>query len=100
MSKLIGKWMSDSSIMKTITFSASNWSSNADNGRWAIKGDELWLINSDLETGVKWFFKFQGENELLLHDPEDFIYQGNGNYLYLQFTNPREQISLKRVLKN
>ena len=95
--KFIGYWKSDSSVIDEISFDAYSYSTTDEQGQWRITEKELWMIEKDLRDGIKWFFKFEGDNTLLLYNPEDFMYQGGGNYLYYQMTSPTTKIYFKRI---
>lgn len=97
--KFIGKWVSKDANYKDFEFSLTEWMKNTENGKWAVQGNEIWLINADLEHGTKWCFSFESNNTLMLHSPEDFIYQGGNNYIYLQFSNPKLKIRFERMME-
>jgi len=70
---------------------------NKEEGKWSVQGNEIWLIDKDLKNGTKWFFDFEGEKILILFNPEDFRYQGGGDYIYYQMTSPETKIVFSRV---
>ena len=90
--KFIGSWESDVKDFDKLSFTSEKWIGVNDEGKWAIQENEIWLIGSDLKTCIKWFFDFVGDDKLIFYNPEDFHYQGGGNYLYLQFTHPETRI--------
>ena len=58
-----GCWKSDTKIIGKITFRVNAYSINAEEGKWSIQGNEIWLIDKDLKNGMKWFFKFEDLNK-------------------------------------
>jgi hypothetical protein len=95
----IGTWVSDDPDYEILEFDDDCWTLSEKRGKWAIQRDQIWMINEPKETGMKWFFKFHEGNDLglTLYDPEDFIYQGAGRYLYLQFSDPHLSVEFKKV---
>lgn len=95
--KFFGCWKSDTKIIEKITFRVESYSVNEEKGKWSIQGNEIWLINKDLKNGTKWYFQFEDENNLVFFNPEDFLYQGGGEYIYYQMTSPETKIVFRRV---
>lgn len=93
----IGHWSSETSGVDTIIFDYENYEWGNEKGKWAIDGDEIWLIRKNSEHGIKWVFKFVENNILYFCNPEDFLYQGGGNYIYYQMTSATLNIKFSRI---
>ena len=93
--KIIGHWEPDIAEYEILIFDYQTYSWGNEKGRWAIEGEEIWLIRDNLHDGIKWFLDLQDDNNLILKNPEDFLYQRGGNYLYYQITSPKISISFK-----
>ncbi len=78
-------------------FTHENYVLSNEKGRWGIQGDEIWLLKENSDAGTKWFFKFEGDDKLIFFKPEDFIYRGGSNYIYIQMTPPEAEIAFIRV---
>src|SRR5262245_46494607 len=52
---------------------------HGEEGRWAAKGDEIWLLGR-AKAGTKWRFALD-KDRLTLERPETFKYLGKGNYV-------------------
>ena len=94
--QFFGCWKSDTKTFEKITFRVESYSVNEDKGKWSVQGDQIWLIDKDLKNGIKWFFEFEDENNLVFSNPEDFVYQGRGEYIYYQMTSPKIKIEFYR----
>ncbi len=95
--ELQGMWKSDSVGFESLIFNETSYILCDEEGRWAIDSDQIWLLSSDGKTGTKWFFKFEDSNKLVLYQPEDFLYQGGSEYIYIQMTNPNLRIEFFRT---
>ena len=93
----IGQWESETKDFKNIMFNEKNYEWGKDRGRWAINGDEIWLLTENSKYGTKWFYIFEEKNKLIFLDPEDFIYLVSGEYIYYQMTPPNTKVTFKRI---
>lgn len=94
---LDGTWAPKDGKGDTLVIDAGTWKWGKASGRVMTQGREAWLLDetpkptdagTSQRTGVKWSFKVT-KKELQFEKPEDFIYEGSGRYLYLQFTDPK-----------
>ena len=95
-SPFTGTWKSEGEKSITLTIDDTGhfiWDSTK--GRCMTQDISIWFLEDSTKTGTKWDYKIT-KKELVLSNPEDFVYQGKGNYLYLQFTDPEKEIVFKR----
>ena len=95
--KLIGNWKSETKTYENLTITQENYVLGNEKGKWGIQGNEIWLLKENSDAGSKWFFNFEGENRLIFFKPEDFVYRGGTNYIYIQMTPPETEIIFIRV---
>jgi hypothetical protein len=94
---LDGTWAPKDGKGDVLVIDAGTWKWGSASGRVMTQGNEAWLLDETPKpndagvpqrTGVKWTFKVT-KKELRFEKPEDFLYEGGGRYLYLQFTDPK-----------
>lgn len=94
--QLLGNFKSENPDYEDINFDEVGYSWGKEQGRWAVQGNEIWLLNPELNAGTKWFFKFDENDKLIFYNPEDFNYLGKGEYIYFQMTQPDTSITFIR----
>ena len=96
--KILGTWTSNVKGHEKLVLDRDKWHKDGERGLWNVQEDEIWMIDEDLKAGIKWQFTLEGRDTLIFHDPEDFIYQGHGNYLYMQFSPANLRIVFTRSI--
>ena len=95
--KFIGKWESLIESFNNIEFDYQAYIWGEEKGKWSIQNSEIWLIKENLHDGIKYSFNFEDNNTLMFYNPEDFLYQGGGEYIYYQMTPPQTKIKFSRI---